>query len=219
MKKFLLPFMFIFSAVSFSQSVLAAPQIGQQFDAVAQVIPTDDPKKIEVMEIFWYGCSHCFHMEKPLHSWLKNKPKDISFKRMPGIPNKSWAPMAQAFFTMEALGLTEKLHGKLFQAIHKAKSLNPTNEKAAIKWLTLNSGLDQAKIETTFNSFTVNTQMKRAAQIFRSSGATGVPSLVVDGKYITSGTMAGGNVQALQVVDYITKNIRASKNKKPATKK
>lgn len=219
MKKFLLSFMFIFSAVSFSQSVLAAPQIGQQFDAVAQTIPTDDPKKIEVMEIFWYGCSHCFHMEKPLHAWLKNKPEDISFKRMPGIPNKSWMPMAQTFFTMEALGLTEKLHGKLFHAIHKEKSLNPTNEKAAIKWLTLNSGLDQAKIETTFNSFTVNTQMKRAAQIFRSSGATGVPSLVVDGKYITSGTMAGGNMQALKVVDYITKNIRASKNKKPATKK
>ena len=219
MKKFLLSFMFIFSAVSFSQSVLAAPQIGQQFDAVAQTISTDDPKKIEVMEIFWYGCSHCFHMEQPLHAWLKSKPKDISFKRMPGIPNKSWAPMAQTFFTMEALGLTEKLHGKLFHAIHKAKSLNPTNEKAAIKWLTLNSGLDAAKVESTFNSFTVNSQMKRAAQIFRSSGATGVPSLVVDGKYITSGTMAGGNAQALQVVDYITKNIRASKNKKPATKK
>jgi thiol:disulfide interchange protein DsbA len=218
MKKLLLSFMFIFSAVGFTQTALAAPQIGQEFDAVAQVIPTDDPTKIEVMEIFWYGCSHCFHMEKPLHTWLKNKRSDITFKRMPGIPNKSWAPMAQTFFTMEALGLTEKLHGKLFTAIHKAKSLNPTNQKAALTWLTNNSGLDRSKVEETFNSFTVNTQMKRAVQIFKSSGATGVPSLVVDGKYITSGTMAGGNVQALKVVDYITKNIRANKNKKPATK-
>ncbi len=218
MKKLLVSFALLISAIGLSSPVFAAPQIGDEFDAVAQTIPTDDKSKIEVMEIFWYGCSHCYHMEKPLHAWLKNKPADVNFKRVPGIPNPSWAPMAQAFYTMEALGITDKLHGKLFTAIHQQKKLNPTNQKAAIDWLTNNSGLDRKKVESTFNSFTVNTQMKRAAQIFRASGATGVPSLVVDGKYITSGTMAGGNTQALQVVDYILKNVRATKTKKPAKK-
>lgn len=79
--------------------------------------------------------------------------------------------------------------------------------------------MDRSKVEETFNSFTVNTNMKRAAQIFRSSGATGVPSLVIDGKYITSGTMAGGNAQALQVTDYILNNIRETKGKDTAKSK
>ncbi|MGJ8619544.1 MAG: thiol:disulfide interchange protein DsbA/DsbL [Methylophilaceae bacterium] len=213
MKKLLLSCMFILSAAGLIPAANAAPQIGQEFDAVSQTIPTDDPKKIELMEIFWYGCSHCFHMEQPLSTWLKNKPADINFKRIPGIPNASWAPMAQTYFAMETLGISEKLHSKLFNAIHKEKSLNPTNQKAALDWLVLNSGLDRSKVEEAFNSFTVNTNMKRAAQIFRSSGATGVPSLVIDGKYITSGTMAGGNAQALQVADYIINNIRESKGK------
>ncbi len=218
MKKLLLLCMLFISTLGFNLASVAAPQLGQEFDAVAQTIPTDDSKKIEVMEIFWYGCSHCFHMEQPLSAWLKNKPADVSFKRIPGIPNASWAPMAQTYFAMETLGITEKLHSKLFNAIHKEKSLNPTNQKAALDWLVANSGMDRSKVEEAFNSFTVNTNMKRAAQIFRSSGATGVPSLVIDGKYITSGTMAGGNAQALQVTNYIVNNIRESKGKDPAKK-
>lgn len=218
MKKLLLSCMLMFSTLGFNQVTIAAPQLGQEFDAVTQTIPTDDPKKIEVMEIFWYGCSHCFQMEQPLNAWLKNKPADVNFKRIPGIPNASWAPMAQVYFTMESLGITDKLHSKLFHAIHKEKSLNPANQKAALDWLVANSGMDRSKVEETFNSFTVNTNMKRAAQIFRSSGATGVPSLVIDGKYITSGTMAGGNAQALQVTDYILNNIRETKGKDTAKK-
>lgn len=211
MKKILFPFMFIFGLLSVNTNVLAAPQSGQDFDAVTQVIPTDNPNKIEVMEIFWYGCSHCYEMEAPLNAWLKKMPADVSFKRIPGLPNASWAPMAQAYFTMEMLEVVDKLHDKLFVAIHKQKSLDPTDKKAAIDWIANNAGLERSKVEETFNSFTVNTNLKRAAQVFRSSGATGVPSLVVDGKYITSGTMAGGNAKALQVVDYIIKNVRATK--------
>jgi len=218
MKKLLLLCILFISTLGLNLASVAAPQLGQEFDAVAQTIPTDDAKKIEVMEIFWYGCSHCFHMEQPLSAWLKNKPADVSFKRIPGIPNASWAPMAQTYFAMETLGITEKLHSKLFNAIHKEKSLNPTNQKAALDWLVANSGMDRSKVEEAFNSFTVNTNMKRAAQIFRSSGATGVPSLVIDGKYITSGTMAGGNAQALQVTNYIVNNIRESKGKDAAKK-
>jgi protein dithiol oxidoreductase (disulfide-forming) len=218
MKKLLLSFALILGAVSLNSPVLAAPQIGQEFDAVAQTLPTDDKSKIEVMEIFWYGCSHCYHMEQPLNTWLKTLPADVSFKRMPGLPNPSWAPMAQAYFTMETLGISEKLHDKLFDAIHKQKALNPTDQKAALNWIVNNSGLDRKKVEETFNSFTVNANLKRAAQVFRSSGATGVPSLVIDGKYITSGTMAGGNAQALQVTDYIINNIRTAKKQSSAKK-
>lgn len=218
MKNILLSLMLLLGATCMTSAVFAEPQPGQEFDAVTQVIPTDNPAKIEVMEIFWYGCPHCYHMEEPLKAWLKKMPADVSFKRMPALPNPSWAPMAKAYFTMESLGIADKLHSSLFEAINKQKSLNPTDEKAAIDWVTNKSGLDRAKVEETFKSFTVTTNLSRAAQIFRSSGATGVPSLVVDGKYITSVTMAGGNAEALQVVDYIIKNVRDTKAKKPAKK-
>jgi thiol:disulfide interchange protein DsbA len=114
---------------------------------------------------------------------------------------------------MEALGVSEKLHTKLFDAIHKTKTLNPTDEKAAIEWVTLQSGLDKLKVEGAFKSFTINTNLNRAAQIFRNSGATGVPSLIIDGKYITSSVAAGRNEQALKVADYIIGNVRADKAK------
>ena len=206
------------SALGFQACAVAdAPKIGDQFDAVAQPIITDNPAKIEVMEIFWYGCPHCHHMEIPLNAWVKKLPGDVYFKRVPGLPNPSWAPMAKAYYAMETLGVLEKLHTPLFDAIQKQKTLNPTDEKAAIDWVTKQSGLDRIKVEGAFKSFTTNTSLNRAALIFRNSGATGVPSLIIDGKYITSGTMAGGNEQAIKVADYIIENVR--KDKAAAVKK
>ncbi len=199
-------------SLSFTTLSLAEiPQVGTHFDAVAQPIATDNAAKIEVMEIFWYGCIHCYEMEKPLNAWVKKQPADVYFKRMPGLPNASWAPMAKAFFAMETLGVAEKLHTPLFEAVHKSKSLNPTDEKAIMAWVTQQSKMDKAKVEAAFKSFTINTNLNRAAQIFRASGATGVPSLVIDGKYITSSTMNGGNEAALKVADYMIENVRKDK--------
>lgn len=202
------------SAASLSSLAMAeAPKIGTEFEAVAQPIATDNAAKIEVMEIFWYGCIHCYQMDAPLNAWVKKLPSDVYFKRVPGLPNPSWAPMAKAFYAMETLGVAEKLHTPLFDAINKSKTLNPTDEKAVIAWVTQQSGMDKLKVEQAFKSFTTNTNLNRAAQIFRASGATGVPSLVIDGKYITSSTMSGGNEQALKVADYIIGNVRADKAK------
>lgn len=189
----------------------STPQVGKEFDQVAQVITTDTPTKIEVMEIFWYGCIHCYQMETPLNTWVKKLPSDVYFKRMPGLPNPSWAPMAKAYYAMQALGVGEKFHSALFDAVHKQKNLNPTDEKAAIEWVALKSGQDKVKVEQAFNSFTTKTALNRAAQLFKASGATGVPSLVIDGQYITSGTMSGGNEGALKTADYIIENVRKDK--------
>ncbi len=218
MKKFLSILMLLLST-----SVAAEPKPGAEFDAVAQPITTDMAGKIEVMEVFWYGCINCYQMEAPLNAWVKKLPADVYFKRMPALPRADWAPMAKAFFAMETLGVQEKLHTQLFEAVHKQKTLNPTDEKAAIEWVTKASGLDKLKVEQAFKSFTINTNLNRAAQIFRASGATGVPSLVIDGQYITSSTMSGGNAEALKVADYIIDNVRKAKatqtTKAPAAKK
>ncbi len=212
MKKVFAILLLSLASLSFAPMSLAeTPQPGTNFDAVAQAIPTENAAKIEVMEIFWYGCIHCYQMDAPLNAWVKKLPSDVYFKRMPGLPNASWAPMAKAFYAMETLGISEKMHTPLFDAVHKSKSLNPTDEKAIIEWMTLQSKMDKLKVEAAFKSFTINTNLNRAAQIFRASGATGVPSLVIDGKYITSSTMNGGNEQALKVADYIIENVRKEK--------
>lgn len=197
-----------------SLNVFAAdPLMGKDFDKTLQAIPTDNPNKIEVAEIFWYGCIHCYHMDPVLNAWVKKLPADVSFKRVPGLPQAAWAPMAKAFYAMDDLKLSDKLHSALFDAIHKEKVLNPTDEIATIAWITQKSGLDKAKVEGAFKSFSMNNRLNQAAQFFKASGATGVPSLVINGQFITSSTMAGNNELALKTADYIIANIRADKAK------
>jgi thiol:disulfide interchange protein DsbA len=210
MKKILTALMLLVST-----QLMAAPQLGNEFRQTAQAIPTESQDKIEVIELFWYGCPHCYHLEAPLSSWVKKLPQDVTFKRVPGVPRQDWAPMAKAYYTLEALGLVDKLHGSLFDAIHKQKTLNPADEKAAIDWIAKQAGLDHKKVAETFGSFSINTKVMRAVQIFRASGATGVPALIIDGKYLTSSSMAGGNDEVIKVADYIIANVRKDKAAKP----
>jgi len=194
-----------------STSLMADPMAGVEYNTTAQNIPTENAAKVEVTELFWYGCGHCNTLEPQLHAWANKLPEDVVFKRVPGLPRPDWAPMAKAYYAMETLGVLDKLHNKLFAAIHKQKTLNPTDEKAAINWVAKEGGLDKAKVEEAFRSFSTNTSLNRAAQIFRASGATGVPSLIIDGKYITSSSMAGGSHQVLNVADYLIAKARAEK--------
>ncbi|WP_229008255.1 thiol:disulfide interchange protein DsbA/DsbL [Methylophilus sp. Leaf408] len=212
MKKMLFSLMLLAGLTS--TAVSADPQMGVQFDQVTQQIATDQPGKIEVMEIFWYGCPHCYHMEQPLEAWVKKLPADVYFKRVPALPNAGWAPMAKAFYAMQELGVLDKLHSQLFDAIHKSKTLNPADEAATIDWVIKQGGLDKIKVEKAFKSFATNMQLNKAMQVFKASGATGVPSLVIDGKYITGSSMAGGNDAALQTADFIINNVRKDKAKK-----
>lgn len=194
-----------------STSLMADPMAGVEYNTTAQNIPTENAAKVEVTELFWYGCGHCNALEPQLHAWAGKLPEDVVFKRVPGLPRPDWAPMAKAYYAMEALGVLDKLHNKLFAAIHKQKTLNPTDEAAAISWVSKEGGLDKKKVQEAFNSFSTNTKLNRAAQIFRASGATGVPSLIVDGKYITSSSMSGGNIQVLKVADYLIAKARTEK--------
>ncbi len=214
MKKLLSVFAML-SMLACHQGQAAEPKIGVEFDKTAQIIPSESPNKIEVVEVFWYGCIHCYQMDPLLNEWVKKLPADVVFKRMPGLPQPSWEPMAKAFYAMEDLKVHEKLHAKLFDAIH-AKNGNKKiaiDEKEAIHWVTKESGLDAKKVEDAFNSFSMKSRLGRASQYFRATGATGVPSLIIDGRFITSSTMAGNNDAALKVADYIITNIREDKAK------
>ena len=112
---------------------------------------------------------------------------------------------------METLNLTEKLHSALFAAIHKQKVINPSDDAGLVDWITKQGGLDRKKVEEAYNSFSANTKVMHAAQVFRNSGATGVPTLMIEGKYLTSSTIAGGNDEALKAADYLIEKARKEK--------
>ncbi|MEQ1600195.1 MAG: thiol:disulfide interchange protein DsbA/DsbL [Methylophilaceae bacterium] len=211
MKNLLAVLLLFFTVNTMAEGASSVPQMGKEYDQTTQIIATANPAKIEVIELFWYGCSHCYNFEPTVTSWVKSLSKDVTFKRVPGLPNPSWAPMAKTHYALEALGLTEKLHAKLFEAIHKQKTLDPTNELAAIDWITKESGLNRKKVQEAFNSFSTSTQLNRAAQIFRASGATGVPSLVIDGKYITSLSTTNSNEELVRVANYLINQARNAK--------
>ncbi|MCX7627913.1 MAG: thiol:disulfide interchange protein DsbA/DsbL [Methylophilaceae bacterium] len=194
-----------------SATCAAEPRAGAEYLPVQPALPTDSPDKIEVTELFWYGCPHCHQLEPTLAAWVKKLPKDVEFKRVPGIARPDWAPGAKAYYTMEALGLTEKLHAALFDAIHKQRAVRPNDDAGLIDWIARQGGLDRKKVEETYNSFSVNTKMMRASQLFRASGATGVPSLVIGGRFLTSSTLAGGNEAALKTADYLIDKLRKEK--------
>jgi len=198
----------------FTVAACAEPQSGFEYAPTQQVIPTENPAKIEVTELFWYGCPHCYQLEPQVSAWVKKQGKDVVFKRVPGIARPDWAPGAKAFYAMEALGVGEKLHVPLFDAIHKQRSIKPDNDAALIDWIAKQGGLDRKKVEEAYNSFSVNTKMMRATQVFRASGATGVPTLIIEGKYMTSSTLAGSNEEALKVADYLIEKVRTENSGK-----
>lgn len=205
-----------------SITAFAAPQLDAQFVATPQALPTENSSKVEVVELFWYGCPHCYHLDPALSGWAKKLPKEVDFKRIPGVFQPAWVPMAKAYYTLEALNLLDKLHANLFEAIHQQKAVDPTNEASAIDWITKQSGLDRKKVEETFNSFSVNTKVSRAAQYSRACGATGVPAIIVDGRFLTSVKLATSalprnisndkaHAELLGVTDYLIQQISQEK--------
>lgn len=174
---------------------------GIEYQAIATPQPTAAEDRIEVLELFWYGCPHCYHLEPELAAWLKNKPDDVAFVRMPAVLGPTWELGARAYYTAELLGVLDKVHQDLFAHIHKAKK--PMRTTADLKAFFVGHGVSAQDFDNTFGSFAVITKTNRARQAQRLYGISGVPVLVVNGKYRTTASLAGGNKQMLEVVDQL----------------
>lgn len=148
---------------------------------------TDTRDKIEVTEFFWYGCSHCFHMEPELQKWLKTLPKDVSFRRIPAVfPGRDgnpgqWASGTALYYTLDAMGLGEKLHSDIFNAVHNERA-DLFSEKGMIDWLG-KKGVDTKTFSATYQSFAIRSKVLRAMQVSQAHGLDGVPALIIDGRY------------------------------------
>jgi len=179
---------------------------GVQYQALDARQPTNDEHKIEVRELFWYGCPHCYHLEPELRAWLKHKPDDVDFVRMPAVLGKSWELGARAYYTAKLLGVLDKIHTPLFERIHKERK--PVRTVAELKAFFEDQGVSAADFDRTFNSFAVITSTNRSRQVRDLYGINGVPTLVVNGKYLTTGRLAGGNEKMLKVVDFLVNKER-----------
>lgn len=179
-------------------SLLAAPQ----------AVETGD--RIEVREVFWYGCPHCYSLEPVLAKWLKTLPANARFTRMPG---GQWAPSfeahARTYYALEALGLLEKLHMPFFDAIHARR--RALNDEASIGFFMVEQGVKDADFRKAYSSFGVGVKVRTARQYLERSAIRSVPTLVVDGRYVTSSSQAGGQQEALKVVDFLIKKAAAER--------
>ncbi len=195
-------------AASMSSLVVAqanGPRDGQHYRKI-DPLPTDNPKKIEVVEFFWYGCPHCMSLEASVNEWSKKLPADVDFrKEHVAFPNA--IKHQQLFYTLRALGVDSQISPLVFDQIHKErKMLLQINDMAD---LVANNGVDRKKFLSTFDSFSVKTRMRSSGNFFDKLKVDGVPVFCINGKYVTAPSMAGGNGAALQVIDILVGQERA----------
>jgi thiol:disulfide interchange protein DsbA len=180
---------------------------GKDFLKLDRPVPTDsEAGKIELIEFFWYSCPHCNAFEPTFAEWVKNAPKDVVVRRMPVAFRDDFAPQQRLFFTLEAMGLLDKMHGKVFQAVHVERL--PLNTDASIQTWIEKQGIDKTKFADTFKSFGVASKVKRAVQLQNDFKIEGVPSLGVAGKFYIDGTLAGTMERALQVAESLLTQVR-----------
>jgi len=185
---------------------------GIDYKKIEPPLPTTAPAgKIEVNEMFWYGCPHCFHFEPKLLNWLKTKPKYVDFVRIPAVfpGRQTWEVHARAYYTAQVLGVLGKTHEALFNAIH-VDGRRETTEKS-LQAFFAKHGVAPKDFKETFNSFTVYSKLRKATDLTRRSKITGVPSMIVAGKYRVDGDLAGGQEKMLQVVNFLIKRERAAR--------
>ena len=190
-----------------SNLALAGIDEGIEYKRISPAQPTITKNKIEVVELFWYGCPHCFALEPYLKDWLAKKPDNVVFYRVPAVFNASWELHARAFYSAKSLGLIDEgktaFHDAFFNEIHKENKR--LNNKKSLQAFFAKFGISEQDFNDAFDSFAVNTKVNRAATLSKRYQADGVPTLVINGKYRTDGPMAGGRKEMLKVLDFLIK--------------
>jgi len=166
--------------------------------------------KIEVREFFWYGCPHCFSLEPILEKWLKTLPKNAQFVRTPAVFNDRWAVHARAYYAFEALGITGKMHTALFYAMNVEK--RPMSDADSIAALVEEKGGNRQAFLDAYNSFGMQASLNRATQLAHAYNIDSVPTLIVDGRYMTNANIAGGYDKVPLVLDFLIKKAAAERS-------
>jgi protein dithiol oxidoreductase (disulfide-forming) len=193
-----------------AQAQAAKMQAGDDYLVLDTRAPVEAPAgKIEVVEFFWYSCPHCNAFEPTLAGWIKKLPKDVSFRRAPVAFREDFIPQQRLYYALEALGLVEKLHAKVFAAIHVEK-MDLSKPPAILDWVA-KQDVDRAKFSEQFNSFSVASKATKSTQLQNLYRVEGVPALGVAGHFYTDGSLAKGMERALKVVESLVAGVRSRK--------
>ncbi|HSG03107.1 MAG TPA: thiol:disulfide interchange protein DsbA/DsbL [Marinobacterium sp.] len=181
---------------------------GTHYRVIANPMPTADADKVEVVEAFGYWCPHCNSFEPMLASWTKTLPDDVTFEHMPVIFSRSHELMARAYYVAELLGIKEQVHQAIYDAIHLQRVRFRDAEQIAD--LFANYGADRDKVLKEMNGFSVGMKLKMGSSRTKGYEVQGVPSLIVNGKYIVSAGEAGSNTNMMKVVEYLIDKERSA---------
>lgn len=191
-------------------TTLAAAEFGKDYKLLSPSQPAGS-KKIEVLEFFFYGCSHCYDLHKPLSVWEKTVPKDVELIYVPTIYRETMEPMARTFYALESLGQNHQLHDALYRAWNVDNI--ELRDEAMISDFVARKGVDRTKFSAAYNSFSMQSKVTRAKQMVRSYAIAGTPTIVVDGKYLITGLHAEETIRVLNEVIAMARKERSGKNR------
>ncbi|MDO8351598.1 MAG: thiol:disulfide interchange protein DsbA/DsbL [Gallionella sp.] len=207
-KSLLIAVLFLSGSTAF-----AAAQAGKGYTLLNPAQPVSS-KKIEVLEFFFYECSHCFYLHNELAAWEKTMPADVELTFVPTIFRDTTEPLARTFYALESIGKIKQMDDAIYQAIHvKQANLYDLNTIGAFVG---SNGVDRSKFSAAYNSFTVNSKVVRAKQMIRSYGINGTPTLVVDGKYAITGLQPADTIRVLNEVIAMVRKSRPAESKTKA---
>lgn len=161
--------------------------------------PVEGEKSVEVLEFFWYGCPHCYHLEPDLNAWLARQPEAVHFHHMPAANSPRWINHARAFYAAELLGELDKLHEPLFKALQEER--RPLFKDEQLIAFAAEQGIDETEFRQAYESFAVDAKVRRSADLAGHFQITGVPALVVNGTYVTSPSQTGSRARTFEVID------------------
>ena len=196
---------------------LAAPVVcaqmveGKNYTRLATPVPVETGNKIEVIEFFSFGCPHCADLEPILDGWLAKKPADVEFRRIPVSFQRAWENLGKVYYTLRALG-QEDLAPKVFAAIHQ-NNKNLADPKTFFDWAASN-GLDRKKVEDMYNSFSVASQMSRSKQQAQMFNIESVPTIIVDGRFVTASDRIGGHANVPAAIEALVAKARIERGRK-----
>jgi thiol:disulfide interchange protein DsbA len=182
---------------------------GNGYTTIKTPVRTADPSKGEGIEIFWYGCPHCYSLEPITLAWEKNAPSDVDFKFMPAVFGRNWLAHAKAFYVADLLGIEDKVRADIFNTIHVER--RNLNSEDALASFFAKYDVSEDEFRKLYNSFAVNSRLSQADSKIRAYGARGVPGLIVNGKYLVSAQTANGNENIYKVVDFLIEKERQIK--------
>jgi thiol:disulfide interchange protein DsbA len=203
--------LFLILVLMIQAATVAAADIkeGVHYKAIAEQ-PTDTGDKIEVLEFFWYGCPHCYAFEPYIKAWKQNKPANVEFVRVPALFRPDWEVQARTYYALQNMGLIEDIHGKIFDHLHKDKKKLDSKEQM-IDFLVSN-GVDKAKFLAQYESFDVVSKVRKAKNKQNEYRIGGVPTVAVNGKYMTSGSMAGSYGNMVKIIEYLVAKESAARD-------